>query len=293
MERKLGIGTAQFGFDYGISNRAGKTSSSDVARVLDLASQAGVRWLDTAPAYGVSEMVLGEMLRPSHRFRVTTKIPRMDNPRADPVKHLRNTFATSLLKLRHDELYGLLFHSSADLLGPSGKQLFAAATELKQEKRVAKIGVSVYTAQEIDAVCERFTIDLIQLPLSILDQRLLASGHLNYLSSQGTEIHARSIFLQGLLLMDPNDLDAQFDEVKRQLCRLREATSRSGTSLIVAALLFVCKLPEVSAAICGVNSVAQLSELLVDESSTTAEMDYSDFAVEDGSTLDPRFWNSR
>jgi aryl-alcohol dehydrogenase-like predicted oxidoreductase len=293
MERKLGIGTAQFGLDYGISNRSGRTPSSDVARVLADARQAEVRWLDTAPAYGVSESVLGEVLWPAHGFDVTTKTPRLGNEAPDPARHLRRAFSASLLKLRQERLYGLLFHCSEDLLGPSGKELFSAAMELKAENRVAKVGVSVYTAAEIEQVCDRFAIDLIQVPLSVLDQRLLRSGHLDLLAKQRIEIHARSIFLQGLMMMDPDQLDARFDGVKCQLRRLREAVSRAGSSLIAAALCFVCGLPQVSAAICGVNSPAQFSELLREEACGATGLDYSEFAAHADSALDPRLWEAK
>lgn len=85
-------------------------------------------------------------------------------------------------------------HRADDLFVPGGERLMAALTDLKQQGLVAKIGVSVYNAEQIDQVLDRFAIDLVQLPISVLDQRLLRSGHLRKLKSAGVEVHARSVF---------------------------------------------------------------------------------------------------
>ena len=61
---KLGLGTVQFGTDYGISNKLGQTSADEVRKILEFAAGHGIRYLDTAPAYGTSEAVLGENLSP-------------------------------------------------------------------------------------------------------------------------------------------------------------------------------------------------------------------------------------
>ena len=75
MSPRLCIGTAQFGLAYGITNKAGQVSKKDVTKMLALAAESGIEWLDTAQAYGNAEQVLGECLPSSHQFRVISKLP--------------------------------------------------------------------------------------------------------------------------------------------------------------------------------------------------------------------------
>ena len=72
---RLGLGSAQFGLDYGVTNLRGQTTPADVAELLRIAGHAGVRVIDTAPAYGSSEETIGACLPSEHHFRIVTKTP--------------------------------------------------------------------------------------------------------------------------------------------------------------------------------------------------------------------------
>jgi aryl-alcohol dehydrogenase-like predicted oxidoreductase len=219
---QLGLGTVQFGGDYGVSNPGGRTPPDEVARILALAEREDIGLLDTAALYGDSEAVLGGALRRGHKFRIVSKTLKFDAARISQAdaSALRAGFENSLRRLRQDRLYGLLVHAAADLLRPGGELLWAALNELKREGLVEKIGVSVYTGEDIEAILLRFRPDLVQLPLSVLDQRLIAGGQLARLKAQAVEIHARSIFLQGLLLMEDAELPSTVAQrLLRSTCR--------------------------------------------------------------------------
>ena len=172
---KLGIGSVQFGLDYGISNRSGATPPSDVQLILDRAGAAGVRIIDTAPLYGTAEEVLGKCLPHSHRFDIVTKTPSFtDIPESARVGHLKRVFERSLTRLGTNRVYGLLMHHADDLLKPGGEALYEAMTALKHAGKVARIGASIYEPEQVDRLLERFAIDLIQVPVNVLDQRLVA-----------------------------------------------------------------------------------------------------------------------
>ncbi len=227
---KIGLGTVQFGTPYGISNTTGQTPEQEVHRILTTAASHGIRTIDTASLYGDSEQVLGRQLSVDHVFRIVTKTPRFDRAciSAEDGKHLKKVFDQSCSYLRQQTVYGLLVHNADDLLTSSGAYLMDAMSELKSEGRVSKIGASVYSASQIDRILERFSIDLIQLPINVLDQRLIKSGHLAALKHKDVEVHGRSVFLQGMLLMDPDRLPAHFAVVKpllvdyfRELDKLR------------------------------------------------------------------------
>ncbi|WP_193366497.1 aldo/keto reductase, partial [Inquilinus limosus] len=138
----LGLGTAQFGLDYGIANDRGICPPEDVAAILDIAAASGIGVLDTAPAYGTAEQVLGQVLPAAHRFRIVTKTPHLGGLRhADDIaRAVRDAFAASRTKLRRDRLAGLLTHNANDLLRPGGAALWAAMAALKRAGEVERIG---------------------------------------------------------------------------------------------------------------------------------------------------------
>lgn len=288
---KLGLGTVQFGTNYGISNPGGQTAGEEVAEILAVAQRNNIRIIDTAALYGNSEEVLGNRLPVGHLFKLITKTVRFDAYRITPTEAtlLEHTFVRSLQKLRCSSLYGLMIHNVADVLALGGERLMESLYTLKQRGLVTKIGVSVYTAEQIEVVLERFEIDLIQLPINVLDQRLIQGGQLTRLKAAGVEIHARSAFLQGLLLMEPKTLSSYFDKVKTHLIQYQEYLLRLGVTPVQAALSFVAGLDEIDVVICGVNNHHQLEELC-SATIPLESIDFSQFAINDDLILNPSKW---
>ena len=264
MTAALGLGTVQFGLPYGVSNNNGKPDEDEVRRVLVAASAVGVQVLDTAPSYGDSEAVLGRALPAQHRFRIITKTAAGTAANAEAVgAAVRRSVSESLQRLRCERIDGLLVHHASELLGPHGPFLLAALREEKALGRVRAIGVSVYDGEQIDRLMDVFRPDIVQIPLNVLDQRLLRSGHLSALSAAGIEVHARSVFLQGLLLMDPAEVPANLSGARPYLNEFRASAKAEGISLLAAALGFVASLPQVSVVLAGVTSLAELQQLSV------------------------------
>lgn len=289
---KLGLGTVQFGLDYGVSNPAGKTPQAEVGRILQLAADKGMRVLDTAAGYGESEAVLGRSLPPQHSFAIVTKAPAMraDEAGNDYVGRVKATLRQSLARLRQETLYGLLVHRAEDLLSAQGEQLMEALLEFKQQGVVQKVGVSVYNAEQVDAILSRHPVELVQLPVSVLDQRLIASGHLAALKRAGVEVHARSVFLQGLLLMPSNALPDYFAVIRDHLAGYHSWLEGSALTPLQAALGFVLGLPELDHVILGVNSTVQLQEILVAQAGQLDSRSMARFALHDPAMLDPSRW---
>jgi len=290
---RIGLGTAQFGLDYGISNPSGQVAQTELGRILALAREAGIRVVDTASAYGDAEERLGLSLEQGHPFSIVTKLP----PPPSDLRHsatkgwVHEAFDRSRVRLRTTHVYGLLMHSAADLTGPRGADTWRALEELRDDGVVRKIGASVYGASEIDALLGRFPLQLIQLPVNVLDQRLARSGHLARLQAAGTEVHGRSVFMQGLLLMDPESLtDRHFAPVRQTLRAFQEAARAAGRSPLEAAVSFVLSLPEVDTAVFGVLSATQLAEILSASTSPLPPDWYARFALDDEQILDPSRW---
>ncbi len=290
---ELGIGTVQFGLNYGISNTTGRCSPDDVGRILEKARRVRINLLDTAASYGESERVLGESLPPDHGFRIVTKLGPFESglSPSETQSNIENGFAESLARLGQSKVYGVLLHRFRDVLEESGKIRLATLENLKANGRIEKFGVSVYSADQIDHVLEHHRIDLIQLPLNILDQRLIGSGHLRSLRERGIEIHARSVFLQGLLLMDPASVPEFFRPIRPQLDAFHEAAATARVSPLQAALSYVRSTGAVDSVLVGVNSVQELSgisEAWLD--TPELHLPAEDFNISDQTFLNPANW---
>lgn len=242
--QKIGLGTVQFGLDYGISNQGGITPPDEVSRLLEYAWNSGIDLLDTAYGYGTSEEVLGNA--GVENFKVVSKFlpPTDDLPLTGQVKQ-------SLNRLRTKNLYGLLAHRPLDIV--SHPDSWNILMKLKQDKIILKAGFSFNTPEEADIVLNAgFIPDLVQVPFNYFDHRFVP--HLTALHSAGCEIHTRSPFLQGLFFTDPETLPSFFNEVKPLLLHLK-----SNKELLPALLLNYClQQPFIDKVIFGVNTLDQL-----------------------------------
>lgn len=287
---KIGLGTVQFGLDYGVSNKGGKTPVEEVKRIIEAAAQNNVRVIDTAALYGTSEDSLGMSLPSRHGFDIVTKTIKFGNVTIgdDDAASLESAFARSLSRLKASSVYGLLIHDADDLFKDGGGRLYEKMVELKEAGLVKKIGASVYTAGQIDRLLSGFSIDLAQLPVNVLDQRLIRSGHLAKLRSAGVEVHGRSAFLQGLLLMDPDGLAPFFEPVKEHLRLYHAFLEREKISPVHGAIGFVTGIDDIDTVVCGVETKDQLLDILrARPLSATA---FDEFAISDERMLNPAKW---
>lgn len=209
MIKKLAINTAQFGLNYGIANQTGKVRFAEAQAILSLAKDSGINTLDTATGYGDSEKVLGHIGMDT--WKVVTKLPALPTDGTDVRDWVQKTVLESLDRLKIEKLYALLLHRPLQLMDKDDSRLLDSLTRMKTSKLVDKIGVSIYSPIEIDLLWDHFQPDIIQTPFNILDQRILTSGWLDKLSAFGVEIHARSVFLQGLLLMNSDTRPDKFN----------------------------------------------------------------------------------
>ena len=288
---RLALGTAQFGIEYGITNRRGKLREDEISKILSIAESRGVSGLDTAPAYGNSEALLGKFLPQEHTFSVVTKTPSVsgERNRQDDGVMAERTFMASLRALRAESAYGLLVHHSHSILAPDGERIFDVLQRLRDEGRVEKIGASVYDAEEIDLLLGRYEMDFIQVPLNVFDQRLVRSGHLRSLRSAGVEVHGRSLLLQGVLVTRPEELPSRFDHWQPELRAYRQAVQEAGITPMEMALGFA-RTQDIDWAIIGVAGVDELNEVLDAWSVPADEFDFAQFAVDDEGLVNPAMW---
>ena len=291
---KLALGTAQFGLPYGVANTRGRPDDEAVARILRLAAVAGVRVIDTAALYGFAEEVLGRCLPLGHAFDLVTKTPKFGGMNGiDAVLALRSAFEKSCAKLRAERVFGLLAHDANDLLSAAGETLWREMLLLRAAGRVVKVGASVYSGNQIDALLQRYPLDLVQLPISLLDQRLLHGGQLDRLRASGVEVHARSAFLQGALLMPVDVLPPHLAALRPNIERIASQAAGHGMNTLTAAMRFVSGLPQVAAVVCGVDGVDQFEQLVHAMQSSDPALSLAESAAcacDEEILLDPSQW---
>lgn len=292
--QRIGLGTAQFGLDYGITNSNGTLSRTAAAEILDRALPLGIRLLDTAPAYGPSEEVIGQ-LDNACQFDLVTKVPPVPAgiSGADKADSVERDFDASLERLRRDSIEGLLVHHGQQLTSRDGDHLIERLMKIRNDGRVKKVGASVYLAGEIDDILARFRPDIIQLPISIADQRLIESGHIDKLKSSGIEVHARSLFLQGALLAKPFALPDFFQPHQEEIRRIAERASELHLTSLALCLAFANQTQALDRLIIGVSSVSEFQEIVA-AANTVAGLvcDLDGLAFSNHAILDPSGWPS-
>ena len=288
---RLGLGAVQFGLSYGVGNSSGPVPLKEIKKVLNVAKHTGVQIIDTATGYGTSEKNIGKCLDPTHEFSIVTKTSPLNVTYVGhaEVNHVRNKFETSLELLGQKAIYGLLVHQVADLLSPGGEKIYNLLRELKREGFVQKIGVSVYEKDEIDSLLDRYSLDIFQIPINVFDQRLVKNGSLQRLNDAGVEVHARSAFLQGILLMNSDELPQYFNSLRSWHRDYIETLDYAGISKVTAALGFLNEFVEINHAIVGVLTAEQLIEC-ASAVSQEVKIDFSRFAFDNVAMLDPRTW---
>lgn len=284
---KLAIGSAQFGLDYGVSNNTGKVPNQEVNKILNVAKKSGINFLDTAIAYGNSESSLG--LSNVSKFNIISKLSSLGKGNKNIKEEIFQQINGSLDRLGVNSLYGVLLHDTKILLTDNGDQIYEALLGLKQEGLVKKVGISIYDTIELDEILSKFKIDIVQAPMNIFDQRLISSGWNIKLEKMGIELHVRSVFLQGLLLMKPSERPEYFKPWKSLLEKYDHWLINAGFTNIEACINSILQVDSVNKVIIGIESSKQLEEIitLIDKKLIKIPVFLSS---KDTSLIDPTMW---
>jgi aryl-alcohol dehydrogenase-like predicted oxidoreductase len=243
---KISLGTVQFGLEYGINNTKGQTQKDEVSRILKRCEKVGIMHIDTAALYGSAENILGEVIQSeglSNSFHITTKF------KSDGNNSLSISTQESLQKLRVEKLYCQMFHSYQD---------FKNIEDFTKPGSVDKIGVSVYTNEELLDTLENFNVRVIQCPFNLLDNDSIRGGTLVKAKEKGIEIQVRTAFLQGLFFMDRNNLPPSLIELKSYLEELDRICSENKISMSHLALGYCLSKDYIDKVVIGVDSLEQL-----------------------------------
>ncbi len=256
----LTLGTAAFGAPYGIGNPAHTPSPKAVEEMLDQAWDAGITAFDTAPAYGEAEARLGNWIKRRGRTpHIATKLPSLvgvpDTAVADAVKQAIQGSCTRL-GLRPATY---LTHGAADYLRPAVR---ACLQEAAEREDVGAIGVSLYTAADVFAAITAGPPNAIQLPISVLDPHMTNGGALASCTTAAVTVFARSVFLQGVILMPLDRIPPGLDGLRSPLMEFDALCTEAETTRASVSLRYVRDLPGVSSTIVGAYASDQIAALI-------------------------------
>ena len=251
---KLALGTAQFGFDYGINNLRGKVPPKEVEAILDQARVAGIDMLDTAAAYGESEAIIGDYLKRSKStFNVISKLPKCLASEIDEF------ILKSLELLGLKQIYGCLVHDFASFM--TDCSIWKSLQGFQAAGKIKKIGFSLYYPKELDYLLEKgIRFDLVQVPYNLFDQRF--EGYFNDLQKRDVEVHIRSVFLQGLVFKKLEDLAPEFSSFENKLRRLHQLSAEHSLSVVNLCLNFCMTNKNIDRAVIGVDSLDNFIEII-------------------------------
>ncbi|MDR2036734.1 MAG: aldo/keto reductase [Bacteroidales bacterium] len=283
---KLCLGTAQFGLAYGINNKQGKVHHVEVERILRCAYKNDITLLDTASAYGESELILGEVKNKINKeFKIITKYPA--NQQISPFIWIN----CSLEKMHVKKVYGYLFHNYS--IFQEHPEYIEDMLKIKESGKAKKIGFSLYYPTEIEYILQNnIPCDIVQVPYNIFDQRF--ENIFPDIKSRGVEIHIRSIFLQGLLFIHPDKLDEHFTGIRHLLHELSDFSTENKLSISALCLGFVNANKYIDKIIIGVDSVSNLKENIHNYNSlSNITIDYQQFkyfSITDENIILPFQW---
>ena len=283
---KLGLGTAQFGLEYGVTNDAATFSIRKTEAVLRAALNQGISSLDTAKAYGETEAMLGRV--GVSDFEVVTKIA-FSNRITFPVKSwVRSEIEDSLSKMRLEKLYGVLVHTSDAIKGPHRAEIIEGLDDAKREGLVENVGLSIYSPSELKLTWDGST--LVQVPLNVFDQRFLKPIARFTEGEKVLKFHVRSLFLQGLLLNAARARPPYFDPWNRNFGMFFDWADSLCLSPLEACLAVVKGISDVESVVVGIADITELAQI-VRAFESVEPLQFPKFLSSTNEALvDPRHW---
>ena len=281
---KFILGTVQLGLQYGVNNKVGKPSLQTSLDLLRQARNLGVASLDTSDLYGSSPEVICQF--GAAEFKVLSKFS-LENK-----AQFVNVLDTSLSRLGASHLHCYSFHRFSDF---ENFKDWEAVKKAKEEKKIELVGVSVYSNEQLRRAAEESHIDVIQSPFNLLDNYRLRGEFFEIAKHNKKQIHVRSIYLQGLMLMRPEDLAGATAKLRPAIQKLREIAKKSGLSMQQLCFSYVNSFSNIDAVVVGVETAEQLEQSF--ELSECPELDSSVLSeihsidLQDTEILNPSTWS--
>ena len=256
--KNLIIGSAQFGTKYGVSTKR-VTNFYDTKKIFNISKKNNLSAVDTAYTYFKSNKILKKI--DLKEFKIYTKYPSLSS-RTKYEKYYENYTFKTLDDFKKQQIECVFFHEPMKLLSLNGEIMYDSLIKLKNKKLIKKIGISVYFKKEIKMLQKYYDFDVVQVPVNVFDREFSEVDFLKKLKSQKIEIHARSIFLQGLLLLPKKDIPIYFSKWSKFFERWYDYLYDNKISALEACIEYVKNQKYLDKVVIGINSSIHLEEII-------------------------------
>jgi aryl-alcohol dehydrogenase-like predicted oxidoreductase len=277
------LGTAQTDLNYGFNK------NKDLYSLINIIKEKKFT-LDTAPAYKNTQSFFNSFK--NSKLNIISKLPSIECKFELFEKKLNEQIKVIFDKVNNRNLNSILIH---DPLLPLDKKrweiVYNQLTKLKKLRKIKKIGVSVYNTYELDRILKVFTPDVVQFPVNIFNQSFIKNDYLKNLKKKNIELHARSIFLQGLLLHEKRSLPKYFKSWALIFKNWYKFLNDKNISAYELCLQFVLNQKIIDKYIVGVDNIFQLKQLIkFVDSYKYKKIIVDQFDLDDENLADPRYW---
>jgi len=289
MRNKIILGSANFNQTYGVKKNIIK--KREIKKLFSLASRNKIKTIDTSPLYDQSEKIIGSLN--NNRFKIISKIPKipLNIKRKNISKWIKTKTMASLNNLKIKKFECLLLHNSDSLLKKNGDEIYRGIKKMKKKKLTNKIGISIYDYNKLEKILKKFKFDLIQAPFNVLDRRLAEAGWLKKLKNKNIEVHARSVFLQGILLSKRNQLPKKLKKLNKSWKIWENWLKESKLKPLQVCLSFVFNQHQLDGVIIGYNNNNQLKQTLKLKHKEKNFL-IPDLNIKNKKLIDPRKWHN-
>jgi aryl-alcohol dehydrogenase-like predicted oxidoreductase len=255
---KIILGTAQIGSSYGLNNETIFNFPAK-ANIIHQAFKIGIRTIDTAIAYEKSEEVLGQI--GIKNWNIITKIPTFKNHQSEMRVWVKQEIESSMKRLRINNFEAVLFHNSDQIREHDKKDIYLEVKKIQDEGLINKIGFSIYNIEQAEYLIDNFDFQILQIPYNIFDRRFENITFLKKCKDKNIQIHVRSIFLQGLLLMDMNKIPIKFNKWNNLFQKWHNFLGENKINALDACLASVMYNDNFNKIIIGIDNINQLEEI--------------------------------
>lgn len=286
LNKKLCIGTAQFGTKYGISNKSGKIKKKELDKLFFILKKKKIKFLDTSLNYRNCEKILNKL--DLEKIEVISKIPKIPKRCPNINKWIENKVTSSLKRINKKSFYAILLHNPNDMLTNKANMIYKSLLNLKKNKKIKKIGISIYDFENSIRILKRFNFDILQCPYNVIDRRLDNIRYMNFFKRKKIEIHVRSVFLQGLLLMKKRP--SKFDKWAKLFEIWDKMNKHNTLQSALNAVNFVLKNENINKIILGFENSNQLKSIL--QNYQNKKTNYpKNISSKDLNLINPNNWN--
>ncbi len=280
------IGTANFSQNYGL-NKSKISSIKMAQKILNFCEKNKINTIDDAYQYNNSKKIFKKLRLKNFQIITKIKLPHNYKSYKNLNSYFKNIISRDLKNLSKKNFSHILAHE-VYRDEKKNKIIMNILKYLKKKKFTKKIGVSGYNPNEIKKILKIWKPDVIQLPLNVLDQRLISNKIIDLLHRKKIEIHVRSIFLQGMLVREK--IPKKLRKFKRYFINWNKWCSRHKINKIKACIQYVRRFKQISAIIIGINNLSQIKQINRFFNERKIDLNYINFRI-NNDLVDPRKWN--